>query len=284
MSQNILLTGAFGRVGTAIIDHLEHKQSYNFTYLNRSDREQYDTFVADVSDREAIQPAFEEQDAVIHLAAYPYTDGTWEQIFKNNIIGMYNTLEAAKQAEVEAFIFGSTNHVVGMYEVENKPEIYYPEFNLVIDHTVPHRPDSYYGASKAFGEDLGRYYIENFDYPTQFYALRIASVRSEKYDHPYGDAERGIDYGDAEHRVDHGDSERGSKEYNELVARMKAMWQSRRDLAHQVECCLTDDTVDFDIFYGVSDNHRRWFDLEHARDVIGYSPQDNGEEWDSPPE
>ncbi|MCU4751426.1 NAD(P)-dependent oxidoreductase [Halobacteria archaeon AArc-curdl1] len=275
MAQNVLLTGAFGRVGTAIIDHLADKPDYNFTYLNRSDRDQYETFVADVSDREAIQPAFEDQDAVIHLAGYPETDGTWEEILKNNIIGMYNTLEAAKEAEVEKFIFGSTNHVVGMYEVENAPDIYYPDFDLMIDHTVPNRPDTYYGTSKAFGEDLGRYYLENYEFPTQFYALRIASVRHEEYDHPYGDAEHG---------VDRGDWERGSDEYETMVARMKSMWQSRRDLTHQMECCLTDDEVDFDVFYGVSDNDRRWFDIEHAREVIGYEPQDNGEEWDAPPE
>ena len=281
MATDVLVTGAYGRVGTAIIDHLHGKDEYEFTYLNRSDRPgdhpygDYETIVADVSDREAIQSAFEGQDAVIHLAGYPETDGTWEEILQNNLIGMYNTLEAVREAEVEQFIFGSTNHVVGMYEVENAPEIYYPGFDLMVDHTAPRRPDSYYGTSKSFGEDLGRYYTENYASPTQFYTLRIASIRHREYDHPYGDAEYG---------VDHGDWERGSDEYQEMVARMKAMWQSRRDFTHQVECCLADDDVEYDVFYGVSDNDRRWFDLEHARDVIGYDPKDNGDKWDSPPE
>ncbi|XVH33387.1 NAD-dependent epimerase/dehydratase family protein (plasmid) [Haloferacaceae archaeon DSL9] len=274
MPKNVLLTGAFGRVGTAIIDHLTGDDRYEFTYLNRSDRDEYETFVADVSDLEAIRPAFEGQDAVIHLAGYPETDGTWEQVLENNIIGMQNVLTAAREAEIEKFIFGSTNHVVGMYEVNNAPEIYRPDFGLTVDHTAPHRPDSYYGSSKAFDEDLGRYYIENFEYPTQFYALRICSVRYDEYDHPYGDAEHGV--GD-------GRWERGSDKYEEQVSRMKAMWQSRRDLAHMVECCLEDKEVEFDIFYGVSNNDRRWFDITHAQDIIGYKPQDNGEDWDEPP-
>lgn len=272
---DVLLTGAFGRVGTAIIDKLADRDEYNFTYLNRSDRPDYKTFVADVSDLEAIRPAFEDVDAVIHLAGYPETDGTWEQVLENNIIGMENVLKAARDAEVEKFVFGSTNHVVGMYEVDNAPDIYYPGFDLTVDHNSPHRPDSYYGTSKCFDEDLGRYYVENYEYPIQFYALRICSVRHEEYDHPYGDAEHG---------VDRGDWERGSDEYEEMVARMKAMWQSRRDCAQLVDCCLRDDDVEFDIFYGVSDNDRRWFDIDHAREVIGYEPQDNGEEWDAPPE
>lgn len=275
MSKNVLLTGAYGRVGTAIIDHLADDDRYEFTYLNRSDREQYDTVVANISNYEDIRPAFDGQDAVIHLAGYPETDGSWEQVLENNIIGMYNMLEAAKDAEIEEFIFGSTNHVVGMYEVENAPNIYSPDFDLTVDHTAPHRPDSYYGSSKAFDEDLGRYYTENYEYPKHFYALRICSVRHEEYDHPYGDAEHG---------VDRGDWERGSNKYEEMAARMKAMWQSRRDLAHMVECCLEDESVEFDVFYGVSDNDRKWFDIDHAREIIDYNPQDNGDEWDAPPE
>lgn len=275
MTVNVLLTGAFGRVGTAIIDHLADREEYEFTYLNRSDRQEYDTVVADVSDYDSIRPAFDDQDVVVHLAGYPEPDGSWDDILKNNIIGMYNTLEAAKDAGVSKFIFGSTNHVVGMYEVEFAPELYELDYELTVDQQSPRRPDSYYGTSKSFGEDLGRYYVENYQYPEQFYALRICSVRHEEYDHPYGDAEHGVD---AEKW------ERGSSEYELKVARMKAMWQSRRDLAHQVDCCLQDDEVSFDVFYGVSNNDRRWFSFEHGRNVIGYDPQDNGEEWDAPPE
>jgi hypothetical protein len=65
---------------------------------------------------------------------------------------------------------------------------------------------------------------------------------------------------------------------------MKGLWQSRRDLAHLVECCLQDNTVEWDHFYGISANSRRWLDdLAYARDTVGYTPADNGEEWDEPP-
>jgi nucleoside-diphosphate-sugar epimerase len=278
---DVLMTGVYGRCGTAVIDHLHGDTDYDFTYYNRSDRPDdhpyggLDTIVADVSDRTAIEAAADGQDAVIHMAAYPYTDGEWGDVFEPNILGMYNALEAAREQEVESFVFISSNHAMGMYEVENSPEIYYPDHELVLDHTDPVRPDSFYGATKAFGEDLGRYYVENYEYPKQFYALRVCSVRMPEYDHPYGDAERG---------VDEGEFERGSEDYEREVARMKAMWQSRRDFAHEIECCLNDDGVEFGIFSGVSDNRRRWFDLEHARARIGYDPQDDAEAWDAPPE
>ncbi|WP_411966174.1 NAD-dependent epimerase/dehydratase family protein [Haloferax sp. YSMS24] len=276
----VLITGAYGRCGTAIIDNLDDSEDYEFTYLNRSDRSSedpyggYDTQLADVADYDAMAPAFEGQDAVVHLAAHPDVDAPWPDILQSNIIGMYNALEAAREHGVETFVFASTNHVMGMYEEEFAPELYELGFDLTVDHTDPVRPDSYYGSSKSFGEDLGRYYVENFDAPTQFYSLRICSVRSSNYDHPYGDAEYG---------VENGEFERGSDAYERNVKRLKCTWQSRRDFAHQVEQCLRDTDVNYDIFYGVSDNDRRWFDIEHARDVIGYQPQDNAEDWERPP-
>jgi len=278
---DVLATGVYGRCGTALIDHLHDRDGYEFTYYNRSDRPDdhpyggYDTVVGNVTDAEKLRSAAEGQDAMVHMAAYPYTDGEWSDIFEPNIVGMYNALEAARRQEVESLVFLSTNHVMGEYEEEFAPEIYTRDHDLVLDHTDPVRPDSFYGASKSFGEDLGRYYVENYEYPKQFYALRVCSVRMPEYDHPYGDAEAG---------VEDGEFDRGSPAYEEQVARMKAMWQSRRDFAHQVDCCLQDDDVEFDIFNGVSDNRRRWYDLEHARARIGYDPQDDGEEWDAPPE
>ncbi|WP_276255948.1 NAD-dependent epimerase/dehydratase family protein [Halomontanus rarus] len=278
---DVLVTGAYGRCGTAIIDHLHDREEYDFTYYNRSDRPDdhpyggYDTVGGDVADAETLRAACEGRDAIIHLAAYPYTEGDWSDVLEPNVIGMYNVLEAARDAEVESIVFGSTNHVMGMYEIEHAPELYSPGYGLVLDHTDPVRPDSLYGASKSFGEDLGRYYVESYEYPRRFYALRICTVNMPEYDHPYGDAESG---------VDDGEFERDSEEYERWVARMKATWQSRRDFAHQVDCCLQDDTVEFDVFSGVSANQRRWYDLEHARAVIGYDPQDDAEEWDAPPE
>jgi len=191
---DVLMTGTYGRCGTALLDHLDH----DITCFNRSDRPDdhpyggYETVVGNVSDRAAIVGAVDDHDAIVHLAAYPYVESTWEDVLEPNIIGMYNALEAARRNEVETFVFGSTNHVVGMYETDRAPEIYH-QTDFVIDEDTPPRPDSFYGATKAFGEDLLRYYIENHDYPEQGYCLRICSVRHAEYDHPCGDAERGVD-------------------------------------------------------------------------------------------
>ncbi|MFC6907078.1 NAD(P)-dependent oxidoreductase [Halalkalicoccus tibetensis] len=277
---NVLVTGAYGRCGTALIDHLHDRDGYNFTYYNRSDRPDnhpyggYDTIVGNITDAVKLQAASEKQDAMVHMAAYPSPTGDWGDIFEPNIIGMYNALEVARKEEIKSVVFLSSNHVVGKYESEHAPDLYGRDYSLVVDHRDPVRPDSYYGVSKSFGEDLGRYYVETYEYPQRFYSLRTGTVNMPKYDHPYGDAESA---------VDNDNFEQGSSEYEQEVARMKCTWQSRRDFAHQVDCCLIDSSVEYGVFFGVSNNRRRWFDLEHARSQINYDPQDDGEEWDGPP-
>ena len=271
----VLITGAHGQAGEGLKRHLADEPGYELTYLDREAHPEYDTHVADVSDYGAIRSAVDGQDAIVHLAAYPTTDGTWEQIRKNNLVGTHNVLEAASDAGVETFVFASSNHAVGMYEEDNAPELYEPGFDLTVTHEDPERPDSYYGASKAFGEDWGRYYVECRESPEQFYAIRIGSLRAPPYDNPYGDAERG---------VERGDWERGSDEYETQLKRLKGTWLSVRDWVQLVELCLADDETTFDIFFGTSENDRGWLDIEHAKDVLGYEPQDRGEEWTDPPQ
>lgn len=270
----VLLTGSYGRVGTAIIEHLSVDDSFDFTYLDVNDHPEYETVIADIANYEAIRPAFENQDAVVHLAATTETSAPWEAVLENNIVGVYNVFRAAQVSGVEQVVFASSNSVLGLYEERYAPDIYYGEVDFTLNAETPARPDSLYGTSKVFGEALGRYYAETDGFPTRCYALRIGSVRDPEYDHPYGDAERG---------VEEGRWNRNSEAYNRKVARMKATWQSRRDAAQLVDRCLRDKTVTFDVFYGVSDNMNRWFDIEHARDIVGYDPVDSADEWERPP-
>ncbi|QCC48044.1 NAD-dependent epimerase/dehydratase family protein [Halobellus limi] len=296
-AQNVLVTGPYGEAGEAILNHLAEKDRYEFTYLNRSDHPDYETHVADIADYEAIRPAFDGQDAVIHLAAQSDAGADFEDIIEPNIVGTYNVLKAIEDAGVETLIYASSQRVMGLYEEDHAPELYeedYPsEYDpLRLTHETLPKPDGYYGASKVFGEHICRTHARRDGAPEQVYSLRISSVRTEEYDHPYGDAERGVDRGE-EHRVDEdevwdqsqtGSWERGSEEYEEMVKRLKASWTSQRDFAHLLECCLEDDDVTYDTFYAVSGNDARWFDIEHAQAVLGYEPRDNAAEWDSPPE
>lgn len=294
-TQNVLVTGPYGEAGEAILNYLTEKDQYDFTYLDRSDRPDYETFVADIADYEAIRPAFDGQDAVIHLAAQSDAGADFEDIIEPNIIGTYNILRAMKDAGVDKLINASSQRVMGLYEEDHAPELYEEDYPSEFDpfrltHEMLPKPDGYYGASKMFGEHICRTHARRDGAPEQVYSLRISSVRTTEYDHPYGDAERGVDRGE-EHAVEDGvwdqsqtgSWERGSEEYEEMVKRLRASWTSQRDFAHLLKCCLEDDEVTYDTFYAVSGNDSRWFDIEHAQAVLGYEPRDNGTAWDSPP-
>lgn len=290
-AQNVLVTGPFGEAGEAIRTHLYEKDEYEFTFLDREDHPGYATHVADVSDYEAIRPAFDGQDAVIHLAAQSDAGAGLEDVLEPNVVGTVNVLDAAKDAGVEAVIYASSQRVMGLYEEDHAPELYDEDHPVLLDHETLPKPDGFYGASKVFGENVGRVYARREGAPSQFFSIRISSVRTEQYDHPYGDAERGVHRGsddavegdDAWDPSQTGSWGRGSEEYQEMVRRLKASWTSQRDFAHLIKCCLENETVTYDTFYAVSDNAARWFDTEHAKEVLGYEPQDDGSEWEHPP-
>ncbi|MDS0283685.1 NAD-dependent epimerase/dehydratase family protein [Haloarcula onubensis] len=282
---DVLITGANGVVGSALAEHLG--DDYDLTLLDIEDGEDTDV-VADVRDYDAVRPHFDGRDAVVHLALTPGTGGPddrslgWSKAQRDNLEGLHNVTEAAVDAGLDSLVFASSNHAVGMVEVRNEPGVYHNDPAGEADsdeavragHDEPHRPDSRYGLTKCYGEDLGRLAAEAHD--IRCYALRIGSVRAPEYDHPYGDAEAGVEAGRWE---------RGSEAYEEQAARMKGLWLSRRDCARLVACCLDDDSVEWDHFYGVSGNDRRWLDdLAYARETVGYEPLDNGEAWDGPPE
>jgi len=242
----VLLTGAHGRVGTAIMDHLE--ADYDWTLLDREDSPERETEVVDVADREAVDRVVAGHDAVVHLAADPgWSPGTWSSVLENNIIGCYNVLDAAAEAGVNRFVFASTNHVLGGYQDFCEEELFSGE--MILDDETPVRPDSYYGVSKVFGEALCQYYVDYVESPDTAYMLRIGGVHEPDYDRP-------------------SDSKHG-----------RCGWMSRRDCAHLFDRCLQADGPDYAVFNSVSDNAERYYDLEYARQAIGFRPQDDGGEW-----
>jgi hypothetical protein len=58
-----------------------------------------------------------------------------------------------------------------------------------------------------------------------------------------------------------------------------AFWCSQRDIVQLVGLSVeAPDEMTFDIFYGLSECQYRWADIDHARNVLGYAPQDRAED------
>ena len=254
--RTVLITGADGQVGTALRDHLGDEFTLRALTLHPRD---FPSHVADIADLDAIRPAFEGVDAVVHLAASPSVDAPWDDILTNNLIGTYNVFEAARQAGVDRVVFASSNHAIGMYELDASPELFELDDQRTFDHTVPVRPDSLYGVSKVYGEALGRYYHER--HGLAVYCIRIGALRSD--DDPY--SERELQGGAGLLGLDR----------EQTRKRMRAAWLSRADAARLVRQCLTVTDPRWALVYGISDNPRQYWDIGHARAVLGYDPKDS---------
>ncbi|WP_158058761.1 NAD-dependent glucose-6-phosphate dehydrogenase Azf [Halorussus halophilus] len=246
MDDPVLLTGAEGRVGQAILSELDEK--YEWRLLDRdppTTETTHEFVVADITDYEAVREAVEGVGAVIHLAGDPRPEAPWNSVLSNNIDGTQKILRAACEEGVEKFAFASSNHAVGAFETDEKtPEMYRPTDEFRLDGTELPRPSNLYGVSKASGETLGRYYHDH--HGLSFVAVRIGNLTKN---HPPKDYERG-----------------------------QAMWLSHRDCAHLFDRCLQAD-YDYEIVYGISDNDRKYYSIDRAKEVLGYDPQDNSAEF-----
>ena len=235
--KKVLITGAAGRIGGCLRDNLADRYDLRLMYHHTVPpaRPGEDVVVCGLGDLAKLEEAVDGADAVVHMAGDPYTDARWESILESNIIGVYHLYEATKRQGVKRIVFASTNHVTGFYEQEGV-------------YTTPDmlpRPDSFYGVSKSFGEDLGRYYVDQ-------HGLEVICLRIGSFQPATSVPER-------------------------ARARILSTWLSHRDCVQLVWRSIEATDVAFGIFYGISANKRAYWDIQNARDRLGYAPQDDAE-------
>jgi uronate dehydrogenase len=118
----------------------------------------------------------------------------------------------------------------------------------MITHETPLRPAGLYGASKAWGEVLGRQFADA-------HGLSVLCVRIG--------------------RVTAADRPREPREF--------AVWCSQRDVVRMIACCLAAPPgLRFDVFFATSRNRWGYRDLTHARAVVGFEPVDAAEDYRQP--
>jgi len=268
----ILITGANGVCGSALLN-LEHDITFVDALPPREIFAEKKFIQTDLTDMDMLEDLLKGHDAVIHMAASSAVNSDWEDVLKNNIVATKNLFDMCTQVGVDRVIFGSSNHTVGNYELFNVPEIY--ELNTVkrIDVDYPVWPDSYYGISKAFAENLGRFYSDTKG--LKFYSLRIGAILNELENTPFAYAERGVTANEWR---------RNDDKYNEKLKRLKAIWLSRRDFFQLINKCLEHEGDLYNVFFATSDNVRSWLDLTDTKKILGYEPEDASEDWNVLPE
>lgn len=179
----------------------------------------------DLADREAVDALARDVDAILHFGGVS-VERPFEEILEANIRGVFNLYEAARRNGVKRIVFASSNHVIGFYKQSER-----------IDAHALRRPDSYYGLSKSFGEDMASFYHDR-------YGIETVSIRI------------------------------GSSFPEPANRRMMSTYLSYRDLTALVGRALFTPRVGHTVVYGMSDNDVVWWDNRHAAH-LGFTPQDS---------
>lgn len=90
--RRVVVTGAAGRIGTAITERLGGRWQ-----IAATDRPRRAASDLDVTDLAACQAAFSGADAVVHLAAVPDPGAEWDELLPANVVGSYNAAAADHQ-------------------------------------------------------------------------------------------------------------------------------------------------------------------------------------------
>ena len=226
----ILITGAAGMLGTELRKGLApfaRKLRLNDRVEIADLQPNEEAVICDLGDMAAVSGMVEGVDAIVHFGGAS-RERPWDDVLNSTIAGSYNIYESARQHGVKRIVFASSVHAIGFHKLESH-----------IDATTPPRPDTLYGLSKCFVEDLSRLYWDKLGIETL--CLRIFSSFPEPEDH-----------------------------------RHLWSWLSFRDCVQYVTRGLMAPRVGHTIAFGMSDNRLKVVDDSKAGH-IGYQPQDNTE-------
>lgn len=265
MAKKILITGVYGLIGNVIYrDLIRTPEAYDVYGLARrcasSERIPEDQtallpedhfHLTNLTDFDGVQRAVSGMDVVVHMAADPSGNRGFESILQSNLIGAYHIFEACRLEGVKRVIYASSIQVsFGYWDTEPYKTLSEARFDDVeepipqVTVDMPTRPLNLYASSKVWGEALAHTYA--YRHGLSCLCLRIGWVVSE--DRP-------------------------------PIPRAIPEWCSQRDIAQLVHRCVdAPDTLRFDVFYSLSHNRYGWVDIEHARQVLGFTPLDSAED------
>ena len=233
MNKKVLVTGASGHLGGMLFKAMLKIGYSNLvgTDLKRKNIEKGEKFIlANLINFKAILKMTKGVYAIVHFGAIPIED-TQPNILQNNIIGTYNLFEAARINKVKRIIFASSNHAIGFYRRTTR-----------LNEFSTQRPDSHYGLSKAFGEELSRFYADKFNIKSM--CIRIGSCLREPEDR-----------------------------------RHLSTWISYRDLTQLIDIGIKHKSIHHEIVYGASKNKKSWWNNSRAY-KLGYKPKDSADRFD----
>ena len=228
----IVLTGASGRLGS----YLREPLSKITKKLVSTDKEDIGKTLhnevfkkLNIKNFKEVNKILKKTDLIVHFGGYS-NEGPFHEILDANILGTYNIWKSAEKNKIKRIIFASSIHSVGMYKA-----------NETINHKVMHKPDTFYGLSKCFGENLAQMYWDKCG--IECLTIRILSCAKV------------------------------------TSKRSLSTWLSYDDLIRIVIQSTKIKKLGFEIIYGVSNNKRLNVDNTNATRKLKINIKDNAEKF-----
>ena len=249
--KTVLITGASGNLGAKLRRHLQGR--YELRLLDIDPKGDPDVKQADLSAwNEDWVGQMENVDTVVHFAANPSPCTSWAGLIGPNIDALFHLFAAAVSRGVKRVVFASSNHVMGAYQNIPEPKVLtadtppHPGADWKLGETLCNSAP--YGAAKLMGERLGKVYAKA--HGLSCIAVRIGWTR-------FGE-------------------NRGSDIPAECGDWFRLMWLSNRDFCQLMERCIeADPAIRFAVINGMSANTGMRWDIENARELVGYEPVDD---------
>lgn len=155
--RTVLLTGAAGRVGSALRPFLRRR--YDLRLHDRvpapDPMEGETVHVGDLIDANGVREAANGVDAVVHLAAVHGIGLRFAESIDGNFRGTMHVLDAVRAGGIERLVYASSHHVHGLHARDG-----------FAGDDAPLAPDAVYGLGKAYGELAATTYARRYEIRT----------------------------------------------------------------------------------------------------------------------
>ncbi len=155
----IAVTGSSGFVGTYVmrelLSHGHEAVGVDIRQPGPDSAGSAEFRLADLNDSASLLRAFDGCEAIIHLAAVPDPGiVSPEELFRVNVLGTFNALEAAISVGAHRFVAASSEGALGFsFRKRDMAPVYVP-----IDEDHPLRPQDEYSLGKVLTEEMCRSY------------------------------------------------------------------------------------------------------------------------------
>ena len=157
----ILVTGAAGRIGRAVVSALVARKWTVRGFDRKPSSLAHEFIVGELAQPEEVQRAAAGVAAIIHLGGEPDDNDFMTRIVPSNIVGSHNVLEAARLNGVNRVLLASSGQVNWWQQLEGPWPIHADD---------PYTPRHWYAASKIFMEAAGQAYARS-------YGMAVIAVR-----------------------------------------------------------------------------------------------------------